>query len=357
MFRSSSILLALLPFACAGSPNEAPAPAPTASAAPAEMAPETVLATWQGGQLSWGDVQGDLESQLRAMEVEYLMKKYETTSQTLDAKVNEKLLEAEVAKRGLADIDALLVAEIEEKVTPPSEEEVAMFYMSVKRQIGGATLEEAKPMLEQELIRRAQMERFRAYIEELRTAAGVEVTLPYPDLPRIDVAITSHDPVAGAADAPVTIVQFAEYQCPYCKTVSPTLDRLLENYDGKVRVVFKDYPLPSHSRAMPAAVAAHCAGDQGKYWEMNETLLANQGALGDADLTRYAGEIGLDGASFAACMTSGKHEVAIAEDVSVGQKAGVEATPTLFVNGILVAGALPYDHFERLVEQELGKTH
>jgi len=355
MLRTTSILLALVPFACAGSKGEEPvaaAPAPVAG----EMAPETVLATWEGGQLTWGDVSADLESQLRAMQVEYLMKKYETTSQALDTKVNEMLLEAEAKKRGHADIDALLAAEIEAKVAPPSDEEVALFYASVKRQIGGATLEEARPMLEAEMVRRAQMERFRTFMEEVRTANAVAITLPYPDLPRIDVPVLAHDPVHGAADAQITIVQFAEYQCPYCKVISPTLDRVLENYDGKVKVVFKDYPLPSHSRAMPAAIAAHCAGDQGKYWEMNGLMLNNQGALGDTDLTRYASEIGLDGAAFASCVVSGKHDAAIAEDVAAAQKAGVEATPTLFVNGILVAGALPYDHFERLIEQELSKN-
>jgi len=356
MFRTTSILLALVPFACAGSKGGEQPVAPPPAAVAGEMAPETVLATWEGGQLTWADVSGDLESQLRAMQVEYLMKKYETTSQALDTKVNEMLLEAEAKKRGLADIEALLKVEVEDKVAPPSDLEIAAFYESVKRQIGGATLDEAKPMLVPEMIRRAQMERFRTFMEEVRTANAVAITLPYPDLPRIDVPVLAHDPIEGATDAQITIVQFAEYQCPYCKVVSPTLERLLENYEGKVRLVYKDYPLPSHSRAMPAAIAAHCAGDQGKYWDMNHVMLENQGALSDADLTRYAGQIGLDPAAFAACQASGKHSAAIAEDVAAAQKAGVEATPTLFVNGILVAGALPYDHFERLIEQELSKN-
>ncbi len=352
MVRAASLLLCLTVFACGGT-NETSTSAHAAAPKP-EMAPDAVLATYDGGKVTWADLGAEADTQLRRIEMEYLMSRHETLTQAVEQKLTEALLADAATKGGHADIDALLKAEVEDKTSPPSDAEIAEFYTMVARQLGGASLEEARPMLAQELTRRAQVERYRTFITGVREAASVEINVPYPELPRIEVPIHPEDPIRGAKDAKVTIVQFAEYQCPYCKRVTPTLDQLLKTYEGKVRIVYKDYPLPNHNRAIPAAVAAHCAREQGKYFEMNDLLMDNQHALADADFDRYATEVGLDMDAFGACRASGKQEELISRGMSEGQAAGVSGTPAFFINGIFLNGAQPYEQFAKLVDQELG---
>jgi len=319
-----------------------------------EVDAEQPVASWDGGALTWGQLLAQVTDDLRTMEIQYRLQRYDTLDQAMRTAVMASLLEAEAQRQGLADVDALLTREVEEKVGQPTEEEVREFYGQVSRQLGGVSYEEAHPYLAQELVRQARVERFYAYVAELETAANVHYALPYPELPRIEVPVGEHDPVIGAADAPVTIIQFAEYQCPYCSQVSSTLARVLDAYDGKVRLVFKDFPLSGHGRAMPAAIAAHCAGDQDRYWDMNRVLLANQQALEDADLLRYATDLSLDMDAFQSCLSSGKFEPLIAEDMAAGRDAGVTATPSFLINGISFSGAQPYERFSTLIDQELA---
>src|SRR5690606_222321 len=147
--RAASFMLLLTVFACGGA-NE-PAPSAHAAGPDAELAPETVLATYEGGKITWGDLGTEAETQLRRIEMEYLMSRYDTMSQAVDQKLTEALLQAAATKGGHADIDALLKVEIEDRVNAPTDEEVAEFFMQVQRQLGGASLEEARPMLVQEL--------------------------------------------------------------------------------------------------------------------------------------------------------------------------------------------------------------
>ncbi len=324
--------------------------------APAAASPggDRVVASWTGGTLTFGALEEKTKDQMRQKETEFLLEQYEMQSQALDGIVTEALLNAEAQKQGKADIETLLRGEIEGKVLPPTDQEITDFYPTVARQLGGATLEEAKPMLAQELMRRKQQEAYGVYIEALKSQVGLVTDLPYPDLPRVDVPVAADDPFLGNANAPVTIVQFAEYQCYYCQKVTPTLDRVLKDYDGKVRLVFKDYPLPMHSRAMPASVATHCVGDQGKYWEMNRLVFENQQAIEDADLRTYAQKVGVDVVKYDACLTSGKFDAKIQANIADAQKAGVSATPTFFVNGTLLSGAQSYDRFKALIDRELA---
>lgn len=363
------VWLAALMAGCSG--NGGPATPTPADAAPVDAAAKAscdddavpadkVVATWTGGQITYGDLSKRTADQLRAADVEHRINNYEMQAQALDQMVQTSLLEAAATKAGKTtadgkpDVDGLLRAEIEDKTVAPTDQEVTDFYPVVQRQLGGATLEEARPILIQELTRRKQSDAFAAYMEGLKASAGLSSDLPYPDLPRVDVKITPDDPIRGKADAPVTIVQFADYQCYYCNKVQPTIDRVLKEYDGRVRLVYKDFPLPAHSRAFPAAIAAHCAGDQGKYWEMNGKLMANQDNLGDADLQSYAQGAGVDMTKFNACIASGKWDPITRANADEGQRVGVSATPTFFIDGTLVSGAQGYDRFKTIIERELA---
>jgi len=318
-----------------------------------EPSPTQVVAEWEGGTLTFADVQSRIGADLRTMEIEYRVKRYERVSQSLEALVDETLLEAEAEKRGFVSQEELLVVEVEEKTEEPTEDDIAAFYPEVRAQLSGASLDEARPILYQELYQRALADRYSTFVREVRKSANLDLQLPYPELPRVEVEIAADDPIYGDSEAPVTIVQFAEYQCYYCNKANPTVKRLVEAYPGRVRVVFKDFPLTGHTRAIPAAVAAHCAGEQDQFWEMSDVLLGNQQSLSDGDFKAYAKGLKLDVGKFEKCRNSGRYEPTILADLRAGRDAGVKATPTFFVNGLVLSGAQPYDRFTAIVEREL----
>ncbi|MCA9567394.1 MAG: thioredoxin domain-containing protein [Myxococcales bacterium] len=348
--RSALPALLVLLAACGG---QSPPVAPTASAATPGGDP--VVATWDGGELKLSEVEAGVQKKLASMESEYLLERYQLLSQALDGAVDDALLEARAKAEGLPDARALLKRDIEDKVSPPTDDDKKAFYEQVKGQLRGAPYEMVEQMLAAELTQRQMAEAYTAYVQDLRAEAHVKGAMPYPDLKKVDIAVSDSDPVLGDRNAPVSIVQFAEYQCYFCNKVNPTVRALVKDYDGKVNLVFKDFPLENHQRARPAAIAARCAGDQERYWEMNALLLANQGALGDADFTRYAEQIGLDGEAFAGCLESGVHDAAVRAAYAQGEAAGVQATPTFYVNGVLVSGAQPYDVFKTVIDQELAR--
>jgi protein-disulfide isomerase len=321
-----------------------------------EQADQDVVARWEGGELTMGELRGRMGAEIRNMDIQHALRRYEVQLQALDGMIDEALLEAEMTRLGLGSVEELLVQEIEDQVPEPSEAEILENYDRVVAQVPGATLDAARPHIVQDLMQRRLSERYGAYIDALRGRVGVTRAFPYPDLPRADVRVTESDPTLGPDDAVVTIVQFAEYQCYFCNRVLPTLDQLRDTYQGKVRIVFKDFPLQNHTQAMPAAIAAHCAGDQEKYWEYNKTLLANQGALARADLLGYAQSLSMDVDSFVECLDSGRFEPVVLGSMEQGQELGVQATPTFFINGLMLSGAQPYDRFASLIDRELASV-
>lgn len=311
-------------------------------------------ATWSGGEISWEQLDEATAQEARSLEIDYRMQVYELQLQAVEGLVVEQLLEAEASKRGLADIDALL-AEALAGGPPPSEDAVDALWQEARAQYPGVMKEQLRPALVEELIRRGQADRYRELVGQLQEAAGVEYGVTYPDLPRVEVPVDPTDPSAGPTDAPVTIVQFLEYQCYFCSKVLPTLDQVMEEYEGKVRLVYKDFPLPGHDRALPAAIAARCAGEQGKYEPMSRLLLGRQQALEDADLLGYAAELSLDSDAFASCYGERRPEAAVMASLAQGRLAGVAATPTFLVNGVMLSGAQPYERFASIIDRELGR--
>jgi len=174
----------------------------------------------------------------------------------------------------------------------------------------------------------------------------------------VDISVDD-DAIKGNPGAPVTIIEFSDYECPFCgRHVQDTLSKIMTEYvdTGKVRIVFRDYPLSFHQKAQKAAEAAECAGEQGKYWEMHDILFANQEALEIDDLKGYAAEIGLNTADFDACLDSGIMADEVAKDMADGQAAGVQGTPASFINGKLISGAFPFEEFQKIIEEELAKV-
>lgn len=166
------------------------------------------------------------------------------------------------------------------------------------------------------------------------------------------------DPFKGAPDAPVTIIEFSDYECPYCAAFfRNTLPELEEKYinAGKVKFVYRDFPIPSHKNAQTAAEAAQCAGDEGKYWEMHDKIFENQEMMDKNNLVGHAASLGLKTDDFNLCLKDGKYADEVKNDFRDGTKAGVEGTPTFFINGRKVVGAQPFSVFEKIIEEELAK--
>lgn len=166
------------------------------------------------------------------------------------------------------------------------------------------------------------------------------------------------DPVLGNKDAPVTIVSFEDYQCPFCKrSFDQTFPLLKKEYidTGKVRYVFRDFPLNFHPQAQSASEASECADDQGKFWEYHGALFQNQESLGDALYKKIAEELELNVEQFNSCLDSGKYRQEVQNDFSYGTTVGVSGTPTFFINGIKLVGAQPFQAFQQVIEAELNQ--
>ena len=193
--------------------------------------------------------------------------------------------------------------------------------------------------------------------EVAETAGSAEVAgAPAVDRKKVPLEGESR----GPADALVNIVVFSDFQCPFCGRVVPTIDKLMKDYDGKLRLFFKHYPLPFHGDAPLASQAALAAGAQGKFWEMHDRLFANQTAIKRPDLERHAQALGLDMAKFKQALDGNVYKARVDADTALGSSVGVNGTPAFFINGRRLSGAMPYTEFKRIIDDELGggkKTH
>ena len=214
----------------------------------------------------------------------------------------------------------------------------------------------------------AQRDLLNGVVSAALTDKRLVIDYPRPEEPTFDFTISSNDPVKyGPADSDikpvgcrgddcVTIVEFSEFQCPFCARVLPATREVMTRYKGKVRWVVRDFPLSFHNRAKPAAVAARCALRQGKYWEMYSALFQNQNSLSDKDFIAYAERIKLDKAKWKSCIDKPAAELAfIDQNMQSGIKAGVTGTPAFFINGRRLSGAVPFDRFKQIIDEELSK--
>lgn len=276
---------------------------------------------------------------------------FDIKDDALDALIQKRLIESEAAARNVAVPD-LLKAEIEDKSPVPTKEEVDKFYETNKARMGNRTREDAGPDIERTLRAQKQQARRNEFLNELSAKASVKKLL---DPPRMTVAIPAGEPSIGPENAPITIVEFSDFQCPFCRRAHPTIEQLLKEYPDKIRFVYRDYPLSFHPRATPASQAAHCAGDQGKYWEYHKNLMLEQGDLSDDDLKKRATTVGLDTAKFNACYEAKPHTAKIQAAFDDGAAVGVTGTPAFFVNGRSLVGAQPLEAFKQIIQDELAR--
>ncbi|MBN1336671.1 MAG: thioredoxin domain-containing protein [Deltaproteobacteria bacterium] len=317
-------------------------------------APDTVVATWTGGQMTWGELEQEARGRLIRMEVSYLNERDEALRSAINNTINKALLDAEAKQRGVASADALR-EQVQKENATVTDAEARAFYDANQKRYRNKPFEEVQKAVTDALVRTRQKEAWAALVEQLRARSDVQISLAPPELPRIEVPVDD-DPVRGEASAPVTIIEFADYECPYCARGYQTMKQVMETYPGKTRWVYRDFPLSFHRNAMNAAVASNCAGAQGKYWEMHDLIFDNQKAMTEADLETYAGQIGLDAAAWKTCYTEREAQLKeIAADQTSGSEAGVTGTPAYFLNGLFISGARPFEDFKAAIDTELER--
>ena len=279
---------------------------------------------------------------------------FDLRMQALQQVITQKLVEKEAEAQSINPGD-LFRAEVLDKVVAPTDEEIEDFYQQAKNdaRFEGRTEEQVKKRIRAGLEQQKADERRDMFLADLRSKTEVRVLM---EPPRSEVPLPAGEPSLGSSDAPVTIVEFADYQCGFCKRVQPAVDKLLAEYGDKVYFVYRDYPLDFHPRAAPAANAARCAGDQGKFWEYHTNLMTGAGGLEDADLMKRAETLELDMAAFSGCYESKRHQEAIMAAFQDGAGLGVTGTPTFFINGRIMVGAQPYDALQAVIEDELRRA-
>jgi protein-disulfide isomerase len=324
----------------------AQSPAPAAN-------PDQVVAEVAGKPITLKDVDAKWEAFDAAERARIVQAMYQNRRNMIELLVGDELI-ANAAKASGQSVEAFLAADGVKRLPAITEADIAQFFEQNKDRAQGRTLDqlrgEIKPYLEE---RRRQQARA-MLVDELKSKEGANWKVML-DPPRYTVPTAKDDPVRGNPAAPITIVEFSDYQCPFCARVNPTLAKIRETYGDRVKIVFKDYPLPNHPQAPKAAEAARCAGEQSKYWEMHDAMFANQRALEVPSLKQTARAIGLDGTAFDQCLDSGKWRATVRAGSELGEQMGVNSTPTLYVNGRALIGAMPFENFKQIIDEELSR--
>jgi len=329
-----------------GATASAPAAAPVA-----KMDPSAPVAEVAGEKITAGDLDKQVGPQLEAMQAELEKQMFDARKQALDQMIIEKLVKAEAAKKGLTD-EQWIAQEVDAKIAQPSDAELQKMYEEAKARLPpGTTFEQVKPQITQYLTRAERQKAMGTLFDKLKKDANVKVLLAQP---RKQVAAVG--PSKGPNDAQVTIVEFSDFECPYCSKAEDAVKQVMDAYPGKVKLVFRHFPLNFHPNAQKAAEASACADDQGKFWALHESMFANQRALGVDQLKKYAEQAGLDMAKFNQCLDTGAKAELVKKDMQDGAKVGVNGTPAFFINGIPLSGAVPFEQFKEIIDQELSAS-
>lgn len=318
---------------------------------PAVPDPNAPLLVVNGETVTRAEIEAAAEKNLRSVEMQALQcqaqasqNRHKALEIAIEEVTLERLIQAAAAKQsqGAEEWKAAELARREQAVTEPQIDE---WFTANQNRLRGRTKEQVADQIRTLL----STEGFNA---DLKAQGEVKSLLePY----RIEVESEGF-PTKGPVTAPVTILEFSDFECPFCQRVNPTLARVTEEYGDRVRVVFRQYPLDSiHASARKAAEASLCADDQGKFWAMHDLLFAEQKELGVEQLKEKAGRLGLDAQAFNLCLDTSRHAERVEADLRAGILAGVSGTPAIFVNGRPLSGAVPFEQLAELIDAELKR--
>ena len=325
--------------------NTASKVGPDTSAAKSE-----VVATIGNDQITMDDVRGLVGEQLDQLEAGYVRQRDKTIEATTEKLVWDRVIAAEVKKRNKT-VDELLAAESSGSLDP-TPAEVRAWYTENSARVN-QPFEQVQSQIVDMLKNQRRILAAMKLQGRLTAEHGVVMRFePFRVAFQNDGA-----PTTGAANAPVTLVEFSDFQCPYCKGFVSTLQRLKTSHGNVVRVIYRQFPIPNlHPNAFKAAEASLCAHEQGKFWEMHDLMFAEQDKLTVSELKEKAVRLKINKAKFDNCLDTGRYVEQVQSDMKEGQKAGVSGTPALFLNGILVeGGAVPYEPLVALIEKEQAR--
>jgi len=341
--------------ACTNASNASRTPPPAqaqAAKSPTDVDPATQVATIDGQAITYGDLDKEVGSKVRQATTEYLTKVYDLRKGALEELISNRLLEGE-AKAAGKSLDDWFAKDFIASVPAPSDADAKAFYADHMAEMQGHPFDEMSGQIIDYMKKDAARKKLTALLDQLKAKHGVKLALAPPVLPRIEVAATG--PSRGADQAKVTIVIFSDFQCPYCSRSIATEEQIMKEYDGKVRMVFRNFPLSFHPLAEKAAEAAACAADQGRFWEMHDKMFGDQKKLSPDDLKATAHALaGIDAKLFDTCLDSGAKKALVDADQKAGSDAGVEGTPAFFVNGQFINGAVPFEDFKTVIDRELA---
>ena len=313
---------------------------------PAPEPGQEVAATVDGVPISTGDLEKAARADIKRLTDEI----YQAKKRTLDRMIEEMLIEKAAKEQGISPQE-YMAQNVDAKVTPPTDEEAKEFYDAQKGRIT-APFDPMKGRIIAHLKSNRMAEKRQELMASLREKSDVKVML---EPPRTEIALDGAAFTTADKEARIVLVEFSDYECPFSMRAQETVRRVLDEYQGKIRYAFFDYPLAFHANALKAHEAARCAGEQGKYPEYSKKLFENQKALGVEDLKKYAEDLGLDTQAFTSCLDSGKSTANVQASVEKGSNAGVTGTPAFFVNGIMISGARPFEMFQEVIEGELAR--
>jgi protein-disulfide isomerase len=352
--RNTLMFFALLVLLACSTEAQQPAPAPQPPAAAALPGSQDVAARIGDRNVTVAEIDAHWREANPTQHAQATQALYEGRRAALDDLVASMLID-EAAKKAGVTAAQYVDTQIASRVKPVSDTDVAVFYGENRGQMQGRSLEQMSPLIRRFLEDRARETARTDLVAELRKS-GPDVRV-LMDAPRQQVAIAADDPSLGPATAPVTLVEFSDFQCPFCQRVAPTLKELRARYGDRLRIVWKDFPLTQiHPQAFDAAQAGLCARDQGKFWEYHDQLFANQAALQPDALKKYAADAGMDAAAFSACLDSNKYQPRVQASMDAGSQLGIGSTPTTFINGRMVTGAQPIEAFTSVIDEELQRA-
>lgn len=358
---AASILAAL---SCAGlgcsSAEKVPAQPPSSSgatscaAASLSLPADHVVGTLDGKPILVKDLGTDAETAEKRSLHEYCDAVYAARNDALDGYVTRELVRKAATAAGVPE-DMWLRAEVDKRNPRPSDEQVRAFYEERKRP-DAPPLELVKDQVVQAM-QSEQAERVaREVINELRAKAAITRAFPDVRSPPRDVTLAAHTARKGGTGDKVRVVEFADFQCPYCSMAAATVKELSARYGDKVEFAYRHFPLRSiHPDAQRAGEYAQCAQEQGRFWEMHDRLYADQQNLGEDALKKAATDVGLDAAKLEACIASGRGTTQVNDDYAKGEELGVRGTPSFFINGRQHNGPATPEGLAAVIDAELSR--
>jgi protein-disulfide isomerase len=351
IYKSASLFLAVFMLALTLSSCTQGKQASKADEIVRPLADDFVIIEYKGGSVTAKDIAKEVNPGIKELQGQVI----EQYKQAANRALLMKLLEAEAKKEGVATPQELLMRKVQPR--DPSEEEITAFMKQnglekpMKDPKTGKMEKVSRDDIKQFLGRQSMQEQQQAYFASLRTAVNPKVKI---EEPRVKIAETGKEPFHGNQNAKVVIHEFSDFECPFCARGKTLVTQIKEAYGDKVKVVFRNFPLEFHPNAEPAARAALCAHKQGKFWEFHDKAFDNQKGLTEANFVAWAGELGLKADDFKKCLGDDSVKASLESDLKAAESLGVNSTPTFYVNGRKVAGALPFDQMKQMIDQELA---